>query len=105
MSRFNALLLAGMVVCLLAAATPAAFCAEGYSLDDLTRIALARSERLKVAEENITIAEIGTDKARSFLLSPRYRSRRRHPVFGKEAVRDRERHPAGNQCDLGGPGG
>ncbi|MCE5266141.1 MAG: TolC family protein [Deltaproteobacteria bacterium] len=50
------------------AATPAVVCAEEYTLEELYRIALARSEILKVAEENLTIAEIGKDKAYSFLL-------------------------------------
>ena len=42
--------------------------AEEYSLDDLCRIALARSEKLKMAEENLAIAETGKDKAFSYLL-------------------------------------
>jgi outer membrane protein len=50
------------------AAAPAIVLAEEYALDDLYRIALARSEILKVAEENLTIAEIGKDKAFSYLL-------------------------------------
>jgi outer membrane protein len=49
-------------------AMPAFLFAEEYSLDDLCRIALARSERLKMAEENLTIAETGKDKAFSYLL-------------------------------------
>jgi outer membrane protein len=68
MSRYATSLLAGLVACFLVVVAPAAYCAEEYSLDDLTRIALMRSEKLKVAEENLTIAQIGTDKARSFLL-------------------------------------
>lgn len=42
--------------------------AEEYSLDDLYRVALARSEKLKVAEENLVIAETGNEKALSYLL-------------------------------------
>jgi outer membrane protein len=42
--------------------------AEEYSLEDLYRIALARSEKLKVAEENLSISEIGREKALSYLL-------------------------------------
>ena len=49
-------------------ATPASLFAEEYSLDDLCRIALARSEKLKMAEENLVIAETGKDKAFSYLL-------------------------------------
>jgi outer membrane protein len=68
MIRYVTSLLTGAVACLLAALAPAALFAEEYSLDDLTRIALSQSEKLKIAEENVTIAQIGTDKARSYLL-------------------------------------
>jgi len=60
-------LVPGVAVVLLLAATPALRAAE-YSLDDLCRIALTQSEKLKVAEENLTIAEVGKDKALSYLL-------------------------------------
>jgi outer membrane protein len=60
--------LTGAVACLLLASAPAALFAEEYSLDDLYRIALSQSEKLKIAEENVTIAQIGTDQARSYLL-------------------------------------
>ncbi len=60
---------AGSLVALLFfTAVPAVIFAEEYALDDLYRIALARSEILKVAEENLVISEIGKDKAFSFLL-------------------------------------
>ncbi len=49
-------------------AAPASIYAEEYSLDDLFRIAMTRSEKLKVAEENLVIAETGKDKAFSYLL-------------------------------------
>lgn len=49
-------------------AIPAFLFAEEYSLDDLCRIALARSEKLKMAEENLAIAETGKDKAFSYLM-------------------------------------
>jgi outer membrane protein len=49
-------------------APPTSLFAEEYSLDDLCRIALTRSEKLRVAEENLTIAEIGKDKALSYML-------------------------------------
>jgi outer membrane protein len=61
-------LAAGTLAILLSAASPAGLLAEEYALDDLYRMALTRSEKLKVAEENLSISEIGTDKARSFLL-------------------------------------
>jgi outer membrane protein len=60
------LVTAGMAV-VLSTVTPISLLAQEYTLDDLFRIALTRSEKLKVAEENLTIAELDTDKARSFL--------------------------------------
>jgi outer membrane protein len=42
--------------------------AAEYSLEDLCRTALERSERLKIAEENLTISQLGSDKALSALL-------------------------------------
>lgn len=59
---------AGSLVVLLFMAAPAIIFAEEYTLDDLYRIALARSEIIKVAEENLVISEIGKDKAFSYLL-------------------------------------
>jgi outer membrane protein len=58
----------GGLLFFLFAAAPVSIFAEEYSLEDLSRIALTRSEKLRVAEENLTISEIGIDKARSFLL-------------------------------------
>ena len=58
----------GVFGILLVATAPASLLAEEYSLDDLFRTALTRSEKLKVAEENLTISEIGKDKAFSYLL-------------------------------------
>jgi outer membrane protein len=58
----------GSLVVLLFTAAPAIIFAEEYTLDDLYRIALARSEIIKVAEENLVISEIGKDKAFSYLL-------------------------------------
>lgn len=49
-------------------AAPAFLWAEAYSLEDLCRIALVRSERLRAAEENLNIAETGNEKAFSYLL-------------------------------------
>ena len=59
---------AGSLVVLLFTTAPAIIFAEEYTLDDLYRIALARSEIVKVAEENLVISEIGKDKAFSYLL-------------------------------------
>jgi outer membrane protein len=68
MKKHILILAAGALAVFLAAAAPAALWAEEYSLDDLYRIALARSEKLKVAEENLSISELGRDKALSYLL-------------------------------------
>ncbi len=59
-------ILAAVAVLLLS--VPVNGSAEEYSLEDLYRIALARSEKLKVAEENLSISEIGREKALSYLL-------------------------------------
>ncbi|MBA4422266.1 MAG: hypothetical protein C0390_04075 [Syntrophus sp. (in: bacteria)] len=58
----------GIVAFLLLAATPASLLAAEYSLGDLCRIAVTQSEKLKVAEENLAISEIGKDKALSYLM-------------------------------------
>ena len=68
MKKVLFLVASGALAFSLCAATPASLFAEEYSLDDLCRIALARSEKLKVAEENLVIAETGKDKAFSYLL-------------------------------------
>ncbi|MCX7634349.1 MAG: TolC family protein [Syntrophales bacterium] len=47
---------------------PGASRAETYGLKDLYRIALERSERVKMAEENLSLAEAGKDKKRSLLM-------------------------------------
>lgn len=46
---------------------PLPLCAEEYTLEDLYRLALERSEKIKLSEENLVIAEIGKDKAMSVL--------------------------------------
>lgn len=56
----------GVFLLLWFAPTPAF--AEEYSLEDLCRIALKNSEKLRAAEENLAIAQIGEDKAFSYLL-------------------------------------
>ena len=63
-----ALSVGSLLFFLFAAPPPASLFAEEYSLEDLGRIALSRSEKLRVAEENLTIAETGKDKALSYLL-------------------------------------
>ncbi|MDQ5985313.1 MAG: TolC family protein [Syntrophus sp. SKADARSKE-3] len=46
------------------------FCAVGadYSIDDLFRIALERSEKIKITEQNRSLAEAGKNKKRSILM-------------------------------------
>ncbi|MDP2840037.1 MAG: TolC family protein [Syntrophales bacterium] len=68
MKKVVFLLAAGALAFFLCLAMSASLFAEEYSLDDLCRIALARSEKLKMAEENLAIAETGKDKAFSYLL-------------------------------------
>ena len=55
------------VVLLTLAVSPSPLSAETYSLEDLYQIALASSEKLKLAEQNIALAKIGADKAISYL--------------------------------------
>src|SRR3989339_880841 len=66
MKQLRRALQAGILLLIIAAA-PSPLFADSYTLDDLCRIALASSEKLKLAEQNITLAEIGTEKARSYL--------------------------------------
>ena len=68
MKKVLFLVASGALAFSLCLATPASLFAEEYSLDDLSRIALTRSEKLKIAEENLVIAETGKDKAFSYLL-------------------------------------
>jgi outer membrane protein len=55
------------IVLLTMATSPTPLLAESYCLEDLYKIALISSEKLKLAEQNIALAEIGTDKATSYL--------------------------------------
>ena len=58
----------GGLLFLLLSTAPASLFAEEYSLEDLYRIALVRSEVLKVAEENLVLAGLGKDEAYSYLM-------------------------------------
>lgn len=60
-------IITGVLVLISAAALPVAS-AEEYTLEDLYRIALARSEKIKVLEENTNIAAFEKDKARGALI-------------------------------------
>ena len=62
----------------LAAPLPAS--AEEYSLPDLYSLALERSEKIKLSRENLTIAELGTDKALSVLI-PRFTAYGNYTTF------------------------
>ena len=57
-----------VIVVIALAVVPTGALAEEYSLDDLYRIALQRSERIKVSEENLYISKLGKEKAFSVLI-------------------------------------
>ncbi|MDD4997496.1 MAG: TolC family protein [Syntrophales bacterium] len=67
MKRIAATIVVGGIALLFLFA-PAFLYAVEYSLEDLCRIALDRSEKLRAAEENLVIAETSRDKALSYLL-------------------------------------
>ena len=56
------------IVFLISAIYPSGACAAEYTLDDLFRIGLARSEKIKLSEENLTLARLGRSKALSVLI-------------------------------------
>jgi outer membrane protein len=60
----------GAVLLTLATSSGSLF-AESYSLEELYKIALVSSEKLKLAEQSIALAEIGTNKALSYIY-PRF---------------------------------
>jgi outer membrane protein len=68
MSSVKHLFLAVAAICFLAGSSSAGRCEDVYSLDDLYQMALKNSERVKITEENIRIAEAGKDKAVAGLL-------------------------------------
>ena len=57
----------GVFLWILMLAAPAG-ALDTYSLDDLYRLALKKAEVIKVSEENVFVAEMGEEKAYSFLL-------------------------------------
>lgn len=67
--------MAGMIL-----AAPLPVSAAEYTLTDLYRMALERSEKIKLSEENLTIAQLGTDKALSVLI-PRFSAYGNHTTF------------------------
>jgi outer membrane protein len=68
MRRVKNLFLVVLTICLLAVSPAAGRCEDIYSLEDLYQIALKNSEKVKITEENIRIAEAGKDKAVAGLL-------------------------------------
>ena len=58
----------GVSLCFILSLMPSILFAAEYSLDDLYRIALTESPKLKVAEENLTIAKLDKDQVFSYLL-------------------------------------
>ena len=79
------IILGGML--LLTLILPLPLGAAEYSLDDLFRIALARSERIKSAEESLMIAEIGKQKAVSVLF-PRLSAFGSYTRFSEDKYND-----------------
>ncbi len=59
--------LSACLVILGLAVLPAALGADSYSLENLCKIALTSSEKLKLAEQNIALAEAKTDQALAYL--------------------------------------
>lgn len=68
MSRVTYGVISFLAMCLFAAGPQEGRCGDVYSLEDLYRIALTHSEKVKITEENIRIAEAGKDKAVAGLL-------------------------------------
>jgi len=68
MRSFRYWLLALLAVCVLAVMPAESRCEDVYSLEELYRIALNNSEKVKITEENIRMAEAGRDKAVAGLL-------------------------------------
>ncbi|OPY91596.1 MAG: Outer membrane protein TolC precursor [Syntrophaceae bacterium PtaU1.Bin231] len=65
--RRSAGILCGILPWILMISAPAG-AADTYSLEDLYRLALKKAEVIKVSEENVFVAEMGQEKAYSFLL-------------------------------------
>jgi len=63
----NKLLAIWYLLILLFSSIPAGVFAQEYSLDDLYRMALGSAEKIRISEENVTIAEAGKSKALSYL--------------------------------------
>jgi outer membrane protein len=57
-----------VIIIITALASQAVSASEEYSIEDLYRIALERSEKIKISEEDVYLSESGKDKALSALL-------------------------------------
>lgn len=66
---------------------PLSLSAEEYTLDDLYRLALARAEKIKLAEENVTLAALGKEKAMSVLM-PRLTAYGNYTRFSEDKYND-----------------
>lgn len=76
----------GFMAAMLSAA-PSPVSAAEYTLPELYRLALERSEKIKLSQENLTIAEFGTDKALSVLI-PRFSAYGNYTRFEEEKYND-----------------
>ena len=72
----------GFMLAMASAATSPVSAAE-YTLPELYRLALERSEKIKLSQENLAIAEFGTDKALSVLI-PRFSAYGNYTRFEEE---------------------
>jgi outer membrane protein len=68
-------------------AAPCPVSAAEYTLPELYRLALERSEKIKLSQENLAIAEFGTDKALSVLI-PRFSAYGNYTRFEEEKYND-----------------
>ncbi len=75
------------ILCSLFMFIPYSLRAQEYTLDDLYRLALERSETIKIAEEDLYVAEREKDKAMSTLL-PSLSAFGYHTRYSKEKSRD-----------------
>jgi outer membrane protein len=66
--QFRPIVMMHIFIMLMVLVSQNLFAAEEYSLEDLYRIALERSEKIKISEEDLYISERGKEKALSVLL-------------------------------------
>jgi len=81
------MIVAGTLIILFSASSVTCVYAEEYTLADLYRIAMEKSEKIKLSEQNLDISEIGKEKAIAYL-NPRltaYSSYTRYPEEKRSA--------------------